>query len=301
MKADTSLQSLLKPGEHRDFFSNNRAKPIQINTACFSLSNAWWMAEASRLIYRPDFYKDNKTETGALSYKLIRYIEDVETSTHIALLKVLQDAPCLIVVFRGSDEIKDWGINVRVYQNNFIEQGKVHRGFKKAYLSIRDPLLAEFDNNDLPVFITGHSLGAALAVLASSELYKQNFFDSCYTFGSPRIGNPEFVHSIQSNSIYRIINNSDVVTTIPIDFANINYHHVGKALLIDENGNLHKEMNEDSIYDYQKNKLKGLKTYAIEKLVNNKLDTIKDDLPSFLADHAPINYVTALSNLLKKD
>ena len=302
MILDTSWKSLTRPGEATEYFKTaDLVTPaaIQIKTNRFDLANAWWLAEVSRLIYHPKFANDKNINFGAFRFQQQAYIENIETSTHIALLKVIQDPACLIIVFRGSDEIEDWRINAQINQSDFINRGKVHSGFKKAYLSIREELFTELKNNSLPLFITGHSLGAALAALAASELYENKYFDSCYTFGSPRVGDSEFVKSITSNSIYRIINNSDIVTTIPIDFKTINYRHIGLNYLIDDQNTLIKRLSETEIYDYQKAKLKDLKDYAISKLFNNELNTIKDNLPSFLVDHAPINYVLALATLLK--
>lgn len=300
---DTSWKSLTKPGEATQYFKTvdlAATTAIQIKTNRFNLSNAWWLAEVSRLIYHSDFANDKNINFGAFRFQQQTYIENIETSTHVALLKVLQDPACLIIVFRGSDEIEDWGINAQIKQSDFNNIGKVHSGFKKAYLSIREELFAELTNNSLPLFITGHSLGAALAVLAASELYENKYFDSCYTFGSPRVGDPKFIKSLKTNSIYRIVNNSDAVTTVPIDFATIIYNHAGSAFLLDDKGELHEKMKEDDVYAYQKSRAQDLKDYALSKVFNYKLNTIKDDLPSFLADHSPINYSLSIEQLLKR-
>ncbi|MGB1799632.1 MAG: lipase family protein [Gammaproteobacteria bacterium] len=274
MTPDTSWNSLFKPGEATEYFkTSGLAAPaaIQIKTNRFNLSNAWWLAEASRLIYHPDFANDINISFGAFHFEQQAYIENTETSTHAALLKVTQEPACLIIVFRGSDEAEDWGINTQINQSDFTNKGKVHSGFKKAYLSIREDLFSELKNNSLPLFITGHSLGAALAALATSELYENKHFDSCYTFGSPRIGNSEFVNSVRSKSIYRIVNNSDIVTTIPIDFKTINYRHIGLSYLIDDKNTLKEGLSETDIYDFQKTKIKDLKSYALSKLFNKEL------------------------------
>ena len=145
MKRDTSWASLFKPGEQTKYFTTTNIKPVQLNAGDFSLLNAWYLAEASHLVYRPDFHTDKTTDTGSVHYELISYIENSETSTHVAIIKVLQDSPCLFIVFRGTDEAEDWGINVRIYQDDFNNKGKVHTGFKKAYLSIQDQLFYELE------------------------------------------------------------------------------------------------------------------------------------------------------------
>ncbi len=188
---------------------------------------------------------------------------------------------------------------VDAYQSSFSDKGKAHSGFKKAYLNISKKLHKCLIDNSLPIFITGHSLGAALTTLATSELYDNENFDSCYTFGSPRTGDPEFINSIKCGRIYRVVNNCDVITTVPIDFARIKYGHIGSSYLIDDHDDLLKDMSEDEIYAYQKSKSGGLKKYAVSKIFNDGSKSIKDDLPAFLADHAPINYVLGLQKLIK--
>jgi len=295
---DNSWESLFKPGEAFDYFILDNAAQLNTEFNNFNATNAWWLAEFSRLIYHNNFFENENINLGALNYELLDYIECEDTSTRVGLINIIQEKPCMVIVFQGTDEIEDWNINIHAYQSTFGDNGKVHSGFKKAYLSIRDELHHSVAKNKYPFFITGHSLGAALATLAFSELSDNKNFHSCYTFGSPRTGEPKFIDSIQSDRIYRVINNSDVVTTIPIDFANIVYKHIGKPCLIDNKGILLNKADEDEVYEYQISKLGGLKEYAISKIFNNDLKSIKDDLPSFLSDHAPINYVLKLQNLL---
>ncbi len=295
---DSSWKSLFKPGEATKYFTLSNPEPIQINSGDFNLSNAWWLAELSRLIYNDNFLNNKKITLGSFKHELLGFIENKKTSTRVGLFIINQDCPCLVIVFQGTDEIEDWNVNIHAYQMPFGNAGKVHNGFKKAYLSIQVELMDLVSNNALPIFVTGHSLGAALATLASSELADNQYFDSCYTFGSPRTGDPEFINSFSCENIYRVINKCDVVTTVPIDFATIKYNHVGSAYLINDKGVLLKKLSEQDVYSYQKNKIESLKKYAVTKIFNNDLKSIKDDLPPFLANHAPFNYVAALQNLI---
>ena len=303
MELDTSWDALSKPGEATDYFNLPSPKPLQIGTNNFNIFNAWWLAEIARLSYHPDYYKKQDISFGCFKYEKIAFIDNIKTSTHVSLLKVeaiddnKENKACLVIAFRGTDEINDWNTNIHAHQRSFGNTGKVHSGFKKVYLSIKDELLKYLKDNSLPIFVTGHSLGAALAILCTSDIYKSNLFDSCYTFGSPRTGNTTFVNLIKCKNIYRVINNCDVVTAVPIDFAGIKYKHIGSSYLINDKGELIEGMNEDEIYSYQKDKAYGLKEYAKSKLFSS-IDSIKTDLPFFLADHAPVNYVIALKNLI---
>ena len=69
--------------------------------------------------------------------------------------------------------------------------------------------------------ISGHSLGGALAHIAVPFIYeKYNNSITCFTFGSPRVGNKHFVqwfdNSVTTN--YRICNKNDIITSIPLNY-----------------------------------------------------------------------------------
>jgi alpha-beta hydrolase superfamily lysophospholipase len=68
------------------------------------------------------------------------------------------------------------------------------------------------------VCFTGHSLGAALAVLAFSRFADPDI--SLYTLGCPRVGDAAFRDRVLSNSgrgIYRYVNYNDAVTHVPTE------------------------------------------------------------------------------------
>jgi triacylglycerol lipase len=70
------------------------------------------------------------------------------------------------------------------------------------------------------VYLSGHSLGAALATVAALHVGKLKKFKqppSLYAFASPRVGNPKFARAFDEHNIscYRIANSEDVVTHLP--------------------------------------------------------------------------------------
>jgi len=304
MSADTSWDALSNPGLATDYFNLSEQTPLQSGTKCFSTSNAWWLAEITRLSYHRNYHNKQDINLGGFKFEKIAVIDNTNTSTHVSLLQVIGidingvENTSLVIAFRGTDDLADWQTNINVLQQPYANAGKVHTGFKEAYFSIRDELHGHLNNNSLPLFVTGHSLGAALATLTTADIYNTPHFDSCYTFGSPRTGNPAFVDSIQCENIYRVVNNCDVVTTVPLDFGIIEYRHIGASYLLTDAGKLIDNMDEDEIVSYQKNKLHELKEYAATQIFSRNINQFSDKLPMFLYDHSPINYVTGLESLL---
>ena len=140
----------------------------------------------------------------------------------------------IVIAFRGTENRLDWRTNVNA---RFIAlQGgtRVHTGFFQAYWPIRDKLfefvIAALGKKPRPVYITGHSLGGALALMATAELANhqeaavRDSIAACYTFGCPRAGDRSFDLYVKV-PLYRITNGVDIVPEVPP--AILGYRHVG--------------------------------------------------------------------------
>lgn len=153
--------------------------------------------------------------------------------------------------------------------------GKVHRGFVGALDRVWSQIEGQLDGLDMPVLYTGHSLGGALATLAASRRPP----DTLYTFGSPRVGDKEFVAGMAKTVTYRYVNCCDVVAQIPPAV----YQPLGTLRYIDSYGKLAEtEENEAA-------KLKARTDHFQKTFGQWDKVWIRD-----LVDHAPVNYVKAL-------
>lgn len=132
----------------------------------------------------------------------------------------------IYVVFRGTETISEWLSNVTYPQErfNFVEEsGRTHQGFTNVYQSIRQDMLATvraLNNSGTynSLYVVGHSLGGAIAVMAAFEL--QNSFPLepvMYNFGAPRVGDQDFRDSYMASvrTSWRIVNTNDVVPDVP--------------------------------------------------------------------------------------
>jgi hypothetical protein len=140
----------------------------------------------------------------------------------------------IVIVFRGTEDELDWLTNVRAKFVALQGGTRVHTGFFQAYWPIRDALFAAVEQlvkkKPRPVYVTGHSLGGALATMATAELANhqdagiRDSIAACYTFGSPRAGDSSFDQYVKV-PLYRVTNGVDMVPAVPP--AVLGYRHVG--------------------------------------------------------------------------
>jgi hypothetical protein len=108
--------------------------------------------------------------------------------------------------------------------------GYVTAGFRGIYISLRQQMLEAL--KDLPknsqIYVTGHSLGGALATLAIPDILQNTHFKdpqqiTLYTFASPRCGDRKFAISFQNTGVqhWRIANTEDFVTMLPFPTGNV--------------------------------------------------------------------------------
>jgi triacylglycerol lipase len=315
MDIDNSIDALFKPGISNQYFDIPNPVQISLGEDKFNLWNAWWLAELSRLVYREDkhnLYEENRTTSTddilkKVGIERIGEIYSDETSTYGLLVKVnvfdisiQNDATCLILAFCGSNELLDWKINIRAYQNRFDELGNVHSGFNKAFRSIKDELLKLPGIKKYPLYVTGHSLGAALATLCVAGLSNKDVnLVACYNYGSPRVGDIKFSNNFKYKNIYRVINHCDIVTTLPFNIPAIQYNHVGAPCFIDADMKLMLSMSIDEIEQYQRSLLLNNLNIMDIPLMLDKIKTGFVEIHSSLTDHAPVNYVAKLEKNLK--
>ncbi len=143
------------------------------------------------------------------------------------------------VVFRGTMTTADGVMDGEIEQsplsfvNNF---GNVHDGFLGVYQGLRASLLAAVNalTGISNIFITGHSMGSALASLALADLANNANLTSInyhhYNFASPRVGDTTFAAAMNGMTFpsFRIINTEDLVPAAPPAITgSIIYQHFG--------------------------------------------------------------------------
>ncbi len=137
---------------------------------------------------------------------------------------VLTSERASVLAFRGSGSAFDWVSDFIAQQTTYRpvkNSGLTHKGFTDIYMSTRMQILEILKQlpPEKPLFITGHSLGGALATLAAIDLANNSAFTApiVYTFGAPRVGDPKFASSYNSTvaTHWRFQNEFDIVPHLP--------------------------------------------------------------------------------------
>lgn len=137
---------------------------------------------------------------------------------------ILESTDEIIVAFRGTVTTTNWISDAMASQKKFryiSDNCFTHRGFTAIYSSAREELIRALGKlpPEKSLYVTGHSLGAALATLCAVDTAANTAFRSpfLYTYGSPRVGDPDFAKACAAyvpNS-WRFANVFDVVTLAP--------------------------------------------------------------------------------------
>lgn len=204
-----------------------------------------------------------------------------------------------LLVFRGSEQqLNDWLVNFNTRRSDG-PGGFVHRGFRDALEAVWTPIRAQLAARKVrDLWISGHSLGGALAVLAAArcvlgdsstgEGLPESGLRVCgvYTYGQPRVGDWQFAAAYEDAlglKTFRFVNRDDVVPRVPL--ASTGFRHVGRRFYFDHRGVLEER---DRAADLIGPRVEA----ALSQLGDNK-----DVKPfSLIADHDIAKYIELLEN-----
>lgn len=159
-------------------------------------------------------------------FSLLDVLDIADTQGFVCKRNKGTEPAYLVIAFRGTEKkVSDWLTDANCVPRS-EGNGKVHTGFWKAFAEnqdghtgetieakIRRIIDAASQDGPLPLFITGHSLGGALALLAT-KLVAPDVDGACYTFGAPRVANYEYFSTVKT-PVYRVVNSSDIVPRVP--------------------------------------------------------------------------------------
>jgi hypothetical protein len=188
-----------------------------------------------------------------------------------------------VLAFRGTDadDPTDVGDDADIILVPWDQGGRVHKGFVRALNEVRLDVESALSQIEGKVLFTGHSLGGAMATLLASVREPT----ALYTFGSPKVGDLDFVDSLNAVPNYRYVDCCDLVARMPPDI--FEYAHVGSPHYIYSDRRVKFAPDVELVGADQ---VRARKEYLIEYAWRIGNVATRD-----LADHAPINYVLPIS------
>jgi triacylglycerol lipase len=215
-------------------------------------NNAQFLAAASDFAYLSD-------AEGREQFQSVLGMEARAATVGHTQAFVAQSPDAVVVAFRGTqsptslDGFKDCLLSDA---NDFliIPEGRIgtdfaaagvgarfHRGFMQALADVWDPVYAavtaEIDRQERPLWLTGHSLGGAMALLAAWRFLRQGIaVCGVYTFGAPMVGNAAAVQAFDkelNDKVFRFVHEPDLVPRLPtVSLMANSYGHCLKEVLI---------------------------------------------------------------------
>lgn len=290
---EITFNNISPPYKNYAYFEGSKEYGFQFRATSFNLVNAWWLAEVSTLVYAEKGFVRSQLERAGLPE--VKFFDKRSTQCFVA-----NNDKFAIVAFRGSEiwkkrekddlskKLADLKADVDIRLSAWEQGGNVHRGFMDALNEVwpdLHPYLNKLDGKGCKIWITGHSLGGALAVLCGGLYGKAQ---GVYTYGSPRVGDEDFKEHAGVR-VYRIVNGEDIVPRMPSFFV---FVHVGELKFIDDNGIIHDTIVYMEHIDNQPRD----EMYGQVSSGQPGKNSLRGFVPASFRDHVPLLYAIHLWN-----
>lgn len=289
------------------YFANANRFRFEPDAMEYSAINAWWLADASFLVYGDAPFIENaiaRSPLPALGFDKPGWLGARDDNRGM----VLVSEEALVVVFRGTrlqvHAVLDIAEIVLINQQDlwtdaallpavFAAGGRVHAGFLKAFKDVSDRLDAVVAQKTprQRLWLTGHSMGGALATLAAAHL-GSSAVQGLSTYGCPRVGDAAFTSVLPRQAYDRFVHRDDWVATVPP--AILGYVHAGTLRVVP--GSPPRSFWRD-LASGAESLTTALKAMTSEPRLDAGLFPFS---VAGLADHAPIYYATLLWNALSQ-
>ena len=191
--------------------------------------------------------RDKKKKAAAWGFKNFNFVysEDLKI-----LAFILRNGHNTVICFRGTiiNITSNWKIDLQARLIPMASFGGVHKGFSAALDSIWEGIKSHISaHKSQRIWLTGHSLGGALAILAGARIlteFKRSpniIINGLYVFAAPRVGDCDFADSFKNTYLdqrsFVFANYNDVITVLPPGIQKISeYMNAGNILFINREG-----------------------------------------------------------------
>jgi len=254
---------------------------IDWNTVSFKVDIAHMLADCSKIVYEENRISTEDHLKKTYGMDIVRFFDRADTQ---ALITYNNNA--LIIAFRGTSSAQDALTDAKIKLiTDHGTKGKLHEGFKTGLDQVWDYLLDVMskERGSRSIWITGHSLGGALALTAAARLKfeKDVMVNGLYTFGQPRVGDSDYCKACDRMfglRYFRFVHNNDIVPRVPMRV--MGFEHTGFFKYINKNGKFDDSLTWEQI---TKDRFTG------------RIDNIFKSATDGLTDHYMTNYLAAFN------
>lgn len=197
---------------------NSRLEPLRLTWDSEGIADwpvAELLASMSEAAYLPPV--DADTTFHKMGFEKVMPVVDASMIGYVISVDDLT-----VIVFRGTDNNIDWIVNL-VSSSKSTPHGTIHKGFSNAYDPLK-PQIVKVLSGSKPkhLWVTGHSLGGALAVVCAYDLIENEKMkvDGVITFGQPMVAHQQLANYLNNDETLlrryaHYVNDNDIVPKIP--------------------------------------------------------------------------------------
>jgi triacylglycerol lipase len=271
-----------KSAEPIPFIAKKSSYTFDPNATEYSKDNAGFLCDVSNQAYYPEEDCREWAQLNGFKEKFLFFdTHDLDPSSHTQGF-VAQNPDTILIAFRGteasqlSDLLADLQAALKVQWETL---GMVHPGFLTAFKAVQDKTFGDtvvfpdlikdaVKSGKRKIWITGHSLGGALAVLCAAQLsiLGKIPIHAVYTYGQPRVGDEQFAENMNDNlgdQIFRVVNNRDIIPRLAM--YTLGYRQFGQEVFFDKSRR--REMNKPKVENMEGALVGVRKTENIQELV----------------------------------
>ena len=191
--------------------------------------NAFWMMRFAAQAFMTDDprMEEELTQLGFSFYETISHPRSGLKAF------IISNQSTVILAFRGTSNIANWCTDFDMKlidastHSPTTNPGMAHRGFTRSLNSSWSLIREKIDHCYQPnkkIWVTGHSLGGALATLTALRLKELGYnLGPVYTFAAPAVGCAQLNARISDHlQLFRIVTDHDIVPRLPPERSTLN-------------------------------------------------------------------------------
>ncbi|MEZ6188422.1 MAG: lipase family protein [Planctomycetota bacterium] len=270
-----TYEALYSFSREHPFFRYAPGRPFRARGDTTDPVNVAYLAELELLTYYATTFQKETLEAHG-------FRDVVNLTTSLGECLVADRDGATLVAFKGTtfERLSYVARNLKGWRSEARAGGGVHAGFKECLDSLWPKLRQTLAARSKPVWLTGHSLGGALAVIAGTRLPR---VQGVVTFGTPRVGNQAFADGLRIPCARYVNGRDGIPHMLP---AWLGYRHAGRVRYLSASG-----VSRDAPRGSWSRRLAWLAPLTIPGAPGASL-------PSWFLDHAMLGYAIRTSNAL---